>query len=727
MRNKQELTEILTAHQNFLKSDTIYKPDQILDVMKMVRHYFRFAYMNKKMKYFNVPCAFDIETTSFYAACEKVAIMYEWTFGIFGAVIIGRTWDEFITMIKTIVDELDLTKEKRLIIYVHNLAFEFQFLRKYFVWESVFAVKSRTPVYCLTTSGIEFRCSYLLSGYSLAKVAENLHHTDIKKLVGDLDYNLLRHSKTPLTSEEIGYCVNDVKIILAYIAEKIEQDGDIAKIPLTKTGYVRTYCRNQCFYEPDKPRKKSFKRMRYKEMMQYMNIDLNEYIQLKRAFQGGFTHANAFFSGKELTDVTSYDFTSSYPAVMIAEKFPMSKSEEIVIESKEDLEKNLKLYCCLFDIEFTNLQATVLYENYISFSHCWKIEQPYQVNNGRVVNAAVLRTTLTEQDYFIIKRFYTWDSIKIKHFRRYKKGYLPKDFILAILQLYKDKTTLKGVAEKEIEYLKSKEMLNSCYGMSVTDPVREDNIYTDHWLEKNEKPEPNIPELLDKYNNNPGRFLFYPWGVWVTAYARKNLFTGIMELKTDYIYSDTDSIKARNMTEHLEYIRKYNENIIKKLEYAAEYHGFSKDLLYPETIKGEKKPLGVWDFDGHYARFKTLGAKRYMTENDRGQVNITVAGLNKKIAVPFLCQNWYYDIKRNCYVNDPFTRFSDNLYVPAEYTGKMTHTYIDEERTGVLVDYTGNAAEYKELSGVHLESADYSLSISREYRDYLIGLKDVEI
>ena len=59
------------------------------------------------------------------------------------------------------------------------------------------------------------------------------------------------------------------------------------------------------------------------------------------------------------------------------------------------------------------------------------------------------------------------------------------------------------------------------------------------------------------------------------------------------------------------------------------------------------------------------------------------------------------------------------MYVPSEYSGKLTHTYIDTERRGILEDYTGRRGEYHELSAVHLEGSDYSLSLSQEYADFL--------
>ena len=699
----------LQAFQNFLTSDKIYTPEQIMEVLKAVRPNFRFCYTNKKLKYFNVPCAFDIETTSFYHDGEKRACMYEWSFCIFGAVIIGRTWDQYINMIDKLSAALDLSEQKRLVIYCHNLSYEFQFMRKHFTFDKVFALDVRKPLYAITETGIEYRCSYLLSGYSLAKLADQLRTVKLQKLTGDLDYTLMRHSNTPLTSAELAYCVNDVKIVAAYIAERIEIDGSLSRIPLTKTGYVRKYCRDACFYDPALPKKKQFKRMNYKSFINGLIMQPDEYKQLKRAFQGGFTHANPFYSGRVMNDVSSYDFTSSYPAVMIAEKFPMSAAEVVEIKSAEEFYHNLKLYCCLFDIEFTGLKSKVLFDSYISISRCYAVRKAV-TNNGRVVSAEVLHTTLTEQDFIIIKQMYTWDSVKIVNFRRYKKDYLPTDFIKAILKLYQDKTTLKGVEGKEAEYLSSKEMVNSCYGMCVTDPVRDEIIYFCDWLE----PVPaDVCEAIAKYNKNPGRFLFYPWGVWVTAYARRNLFTGILEFKEDYIYADTDSIKAINAENHAAYILKYNQWVTDKLRRAMQYHGLDIDATAPETINGVKKPLGVWDYEGTYTRFKTLGAKRYMTESDHG-INITVSGLNKKICVPYLTAKY----------DDPFEAFNDDLYVPPEYTGKNTHTYIDTETRGELIDYTGIKAEYHELSYIHLAGSDYHLSIAREYADYISGLTE---
>lgn len=712
----------LTVFQGFLNSNDVYKPTDIDLIISTV--YEHLDYIKKRtntetIEYYNIPCSFDIETTSFYRTENnkkcKTAIMYEWTFGIYGIVIIGRTWLEFITMIHQLCKSLGTNLSRRLVIYVHNLAFEFQFFRKYFEWTNVFALETRKPVYTVTTEGIEFRCSYILSGYSLAKCADNLTMFSIKKLVGDLDYKQIRHAKTPLTDTELQYCINDVKIVMAYIAECIINDGNIARIPLTATGYVRKYCRRMCLTNDNENK---YRRYRYKQLISGLTIEPDEYKQLQRAFMGGFTHANPFMANKIINDVTSYDFTSSYPTVIIAERFPMSKAEKIDITNRQQLDHNLKCYCCLFDVEFENITPRLWFDNYISESRCFKLINPI-VNNGRVVSADILATTITEQDFFIIQKFYKWSRIKIANFRRYKRGYLPTDFIKSVLKLYADKTQLKDVDGKEIEYLKSKGMLNSCYGMMVTNIVRAEITYLDDWVDP---VTPDLQTKINEYNNDTNRFMFYPWGVWVTAYARRNLFTGIREFGNDYIYADTDSVKCRNVKNHIDYINKYNQWIIDRLHKAMRHHNLPLEMVEPVTINGDKKPLGIWSFDGHYKRFKTLGAKRYLCEysddprnvKKAGKINLTVSGLNKKSAVPYMVKKY----------DDVFAAFTDNLYIPCGQTGKLTHTYIDDPVVGTVTDYLGIDGKFNELSAVHLDEADYSLNATK-YINFILNIDNI--
>ena len=664
--------------------------------------------------YYNIAMSFDIETTSFYedkngiiytndeykklknkVKADKKAIMYIWQFAIEENVIIGRTWNDFLYFCKKLYDYLNLEK-RYIIVYVHNLSYEFQFICKWFNWIDIFADSERKPIKATTDSHFVFKCSYRLSGYSLEVLANNLKSHTIKKMVGNLNYNLIRNSKTPISKEELEYCVNDVLIVTSYIEEQIDEFGNIEKIPLTQTGKVRRYVRKQCFQNKD-----------YKYFIKELTIEKPEYLLLKNAFAGGFTHCNAMYTNKICKNVTSYDFTSSYPTVLISEKYPMSKGREVNVNSESELINLIKNYCVLVDLQFINIKSNFLYEQIISYSKCRNVKNPL-INNGRIVQADTLTITCTDIDFLNIKDFYKWDNLKIGLCYIYKKDYLPKEFIKTILHLYKSKTELKGVDGKEVEYLHSKELLNSLYGMSVTSIVHDTiNFNGVEWTTENG----NLDEELKNYNTDKNRFLFYQWGVWCTAYARNNLYTAIRECKEDYIYSDTDSVKIFNADKHKMYFEEYNKWIVKKLEKCLNYHNIPLYFISPKTIKGEIKTLGIWDFDGFYTDFKTLGAKRYIFKKDN-KLSITVCGLSKKSGKEFI------ENQKN-----PFIFFNEGMYIDSEHTGKMTHTYIDREIENTITDYLGNTAYYHEKSYIHLEKTDYLLSLSDMYIKYFMGVQ----
>jgi hypothetical protein len=300
-----------------------------------------------------------------------------------------------------------------------------------------------------------------------------------------------------------------------------------------------------------------------------------------------------------------------------------------LVDDMEHFEYYLDTFCCIFDIEFSRLES-IQYEHPLSLSRCWDVRKPL-IDNGRVVMADNLKTTITEQDYRILEQFYDWEYMNVTNMRIMEKQYLPREFIMSILYLYRDKTSLKDVPGKEVEYLRSKGMINACYGMTVTDIARDDIEFNSvDW----KKVKPDLKKAMTKYNTSKRRFLYYPWGVWVTAYARRNLFTGIYEFGKDYVYADTDSIKVRNIDKHMDYINSYNAGVEKKLRAMCDYYKIPFHLTEPKAPNGKRKRLGVWADDGEYTRFKTLGAKRYMTE-ENGKINITVSGLNKKVLIEY--------------------------------------------------------------------------------------------
>ena len=687
---------------------------------------YKVIHTNKKIDYINLSCTIDIETSSFYDTNnEKVGLMYCFTLGVNGRSYFGRTIDDLLSLLSFIIDSFKLSKNKRLIFYIQNLGYEFQFFMKIFKWISVFAIKNRTPVKAVTEDGIEFRCSYLLSGYSLAKIGEHLQKYKVEKKVGDLDYRLIRTPNTPLDHKEKGYVLNDGLVVMAYIQEQIESHQNITRIPLTKTGEVRKYCRNMCLYNGGGSHKKSSRQfIKYHYFIRNLIIQsVNEYKQLKRAFAGGFTHANPLIVGKIQKDVTSYDFTSSYPAVMLSEKFPMMQGKLITIKDKEHFNRCINNFCCLFDATFKGIESKIWFEHYISQSHCYSCINS-KLDNGRLISADEISITLTEQDFKIIEQTYEWKELRVKNFRIYKRDYLPKEFIIAILELYKKKTELKDVQGMEKEYLHSKELLNSCYGMCVTDICRDEvefDIDSGKWVDSASVKD--YEKNIQKYNESKQRFLAYQWGVWVTAYARANLWNGILNIRNDYCYSDTDSLKLINEEKHRKYFTDYNERIVKKLHMMLDHYNLPHELVSPKTIKGEEKMIGVWDYE-FKCDFKTLGAKRYIIK--RGdKYTITISGLNKDTTMDYL-------VKTN---KNIFDFFQNGMYIPATYTidgkiyvgtGKNTHTYIDEPRDGIVIDYLGKKYEYHIETCIHMEESDYTLSLAHEFVDLLLRIERIE-
>ena len=688
---------------------------------------FKYIKSNKKISYLNVACSFDIESSSFYDEDgNKRACMYAFTLNINGKHIEGRTWDEALSYFNKIHEAYVTTKDNRIIIWVHNLSYEFQWFRCLFNWDKVFALSEREVCYALTDTGIEFRCSYILTGYKLDTLAKHCVKYPVAKMVGDLDYSLIRHSKTPLTAKEWNYIYQDGNVVVSYIQQCIENEGNnITNIPLTKTGYVRRFCRNRCMYDGSH-RNNTSKYLKYRAIIKSLTISsVEEYKQLKAAYIGAHTHANPLIVGEVMKNVYSMDFTSSYPAVMLySNNFPMSKGIRVKINNKEEFEDYIEHYCCIFDVTFYNIESITPFEHMISSSKCY-VKENALVDNGKIVKATKLSLSLNEVDFKTFSKFYKWDSMGIKNFRRYHKGYLPKNLILAILELYKNKTELKGIAEKFLEYMSAKGDLNSVYGASVTDICRDEIIYNsdNEWSTV----EPEYEKLIKKYNISKNRFLYYVWGLYVTSLAKANLASGILELNYDYLYSDTDSVKFINYDKHKDYFIKYNNDVRTKLLAMCKFYKINPALIEPCNIKGEKQLIGIWDYEGEiasdgtliptYKEFKTLGAKRYMVKYPDDSYSFTVAGCNKKTAMPYLLE------QAKIHKSDVMDLFDDEMYIPAEYTGKNVHTYLDFEMDGYVTDYLGNTSYYHEYSAVHLEPVEFTLSLTANFADYVLGLR----
>lgn len=652
----------------------------------------------KLRKYKNVITAFDIETTritqfmpiekyeknketgELIAKKEEATIMYHWQFAVgTHTVITGRTWDEFLAMCKYITSQLE--SEETVVIYVWNLSYEFQFLSGiyYFQPEEVFAVKSRKILKCtMFDEKLEFRDAYLQTNMSLA-VACNKFNVEHGKLSGELfDYNKLRFPWTPLTEYEVHYCINDVLATVEIIETELKRDMDtLYTIPLTSTGYVRRDA-------------KQVMRSVNKTWLKSLMPNYEVYKLLREAFRGGDTHASRFFVGKLLQGVFSKDRSSSYPGVQCNGLYPVEpfkyKGEIEPKEFYKYLQNNRAMVfrCTIYNVRIKDGFP----DPYLSRSKC-RATQNGVYDNGRILYADYTETTVTDIDFKILIQEYDFDEIDFYDVYISKYGKLPKPLIELNKMYYKNKTELKNVEGQEIYYNKNKNLLNSIYGMSAQDPVKQsiDYIYGTGFVEREEAEN----KLLDSYNEKA--FLPYQWGVWTTANARYELHEGIWLNPDAWVYGDTDSNKFITDVDFTEYNNR-------KMKQSTESGAYATDKF------GVTHFMEIYENDGYYDNFITLGAKRYAyTEKGKPQTHITVSGVQKKKGGAEID------------AHGGITAFRDGFIF--RDAGRLETVYSDNPITKQI---RIENHDIEITSNVTLRPTTYNMSLTDEYKNLLANL-----
>ena len=187
---------------------------------------------------------FDIETTTINDNINTpYAYMYQWQFCIDNTVIFGKTFNDLTNFFERFTDFFNLDKKHKIVVYVHNLSFEFQFIKQFFNITKLFARNKHSIVSFILNDVFEFRCSYCLTNQTLQQLCIN-NNTYYRKGRGDLDYRQKRTPKTELTPIEYGYCYNDVRALHERIEYYLKNDS-LKSIPKTSTGFVRRDCREK--------------------------------------------------------------------------------------------------------------------------------------------------------------------------------------------------------------------------------------------------------------------------------------------------------------------------------------------------------------------------------------------------------------------------------------------------------------------------------------------------
>ena len=420
---------------------------------------------------------------------------------------------------------------------------------------------------------------------------------------------------------------------------------------------------------------------------------------------GGYTHSNWIHTNEILDDVDSWDFTSSYPYVMVTHKFPMSRFQKGNLKRIEDL-KDFSAW--IVRIRFKDIKCKY-YNNFISQNKCIEIENG-RYDNGRVMEADSLEIILTDVDLKLINDTYDFKSYKILESYHAKYDYLPKQFIDFILDKYVAKTELKGVPGMEVNYAKEKNLFNSLYGMTVTNEIREKVEFENgNWYEL---PLTNAEILRGLEEQEMKAFLSFSWGVWVTAYARNNLIRNIIKLDFHQVYADTDSLKVLPGYDK-SVIDDYNSFVERKIRAVSKRLGIPFERFAP---KG--KMLGVFDFDGHYEQFITQGSKKYAytkyISNDKlkKDSNIIKKGKEKSLVLEITVAGVP---KQGANALKSLNDFRDGLVFEHSITNKNMVAYIDNQLEYTITDYLGKKKKIQDKSAVCILPVTYELGKSDEY------------
>ena len=702
--------EVLASLPRYLYTDTImtYSVDDF-PYYKLNKNTIKRR--KKGLRYIEDFATFDIESTTTYIGDKPIAFMYHWQADVHGLVCTGRTWEEYFKFLDNLKYWLGLDDKTKLVIFVHNLGYEYYFLYQFLAERSetsVFASKSHHPLRVECAEGFEFRCSYMLSNMSLYMFCKD-EQVEHPKALDDLDYKAFRTPKTRLKPREFGYCVSDVVGLREAIQKKLAYEHDtLDSMPMTSTGYVRRACRNAT-------RKDRHYRDRY---FRKMKLTPEVYRMLKACGRGGNTHANRYMALRIFENVYSFDFVSSYPAQILLSKFPMTKFENYgEVESLSELVEMSDTWALLFTIALHNVSCKETTPMpYISKSKCDVVGNAVY-DNGRVLEADTLVMTLTDIDLKIIMEEYDFDkdNIAISDVYRSKYDYLPEAIRSFVYDLFKEKCELKDeikalkkrlkngedvreeLAYKDYLYGKCKNRLNGVFGMMYTD-ICHDLIVFDVGEGVYNTEKADVEESIEKYYRSRNNFLQYQWGVWTTALARKALedllkITGGAD-GMNVLYCDTDSSKCINPD--FAAIDEYNAKISQKnIDLGIRYiskAGNIYDIGIAENETGNEP----------YVHFKTLGAKKYayeeLNEKKQPELHITISGVVKGIGAKELG-----NIEKFA---EGFT-FVDAGGVTLHYNPAPIHT-LNMKGEKILT-----------ASNVAMTDSTYTLGITEEYKELL--------
>lgn len=499
----------------------------------------------------------------------------------------GNSIDEFIRFCKN--------KRENYVLYFHNLKFDGEYIFNYLLnngYECIKTKKERrdnTFTTLISDTGqfysieiffetqnkrhinkVTIYDSLKILNFSVEQIAKDFN-LPIRKL--ELDYKANREIGHILTEHEIDYIRNDVEIMARALEIMFNQN-------LTKMTIGSDALDNY------KKMNKNFKK--YFPILPY-EIDKD----IRRSYKGGFTYLNDVYKEKETADGIVLDVNSLYPSVMKYEKLPFGSP--LFFEGKYEYDLLYPLYVqtlsCTFNIK-ENKIPTIQIKNNLAF-----IPNEYiKSSDGDVVTL-----TLTNIDLDLFFEHYDVNVIEYHGGWKFRSI---KGLFSGYIDYWSEQKIQAKKDKNDALYRISKLMLNSLYGKFGLNPdVRGKFPYLNE-------------DGIVKYGMYPKEIresIYIPVASFITSYARRKTITTSQSIKDYttnkygidyYIYSDTDSIHLLNI----------DENELSSFVDIDDYK------------------LGAWKLESKFKRGKYLRQKCYIELGYDDRLNVTVAGLPKKLA-----------------------------------------------------------------------------------------------
>lgn len=624
----------------------------------------------------------DTETSWNHDPENPIGWLYQWAFTYNGQIVYGRRPSEFVYALQKVkrvnqLGEYALTENgvltHKIVIYVHNLSYDYAYIEDwlreafggvYRSGESKENLLAIAPHSLITydVDGFRFKCSFKLTHKSLAQWGKDINSKH-RKLVGAVDYDVIRYQDSKLEKNDWKYMFYDVIVLDECLRQQMKfYNDDLISIPLTVTGYVRREVRNEYL-------KSKFNRYRFLDRM----LSLENYKMCREEFAGGLTHGNRFYAsktirvgdminGKEVKMIRHRDFRSHYPSQQRAYDFPIGKPKlyfdyQNTKFKAPDVRKLLtmaKTNCILvrLTLSYAELRDSKISIPYLQYAKCYEgdsIIDEAVTDNGRVLKLkGLVDITVNEDDLRILVSQYKM-RYAVKRVVVMQRGKLPAYLIDSIDKFFKGKTDYKDevkaleelqvgnadprMIEACINLMISKGMLNGIYGMSATDPIRESFIEdydTGDWS-KQEFDEEEKDSELTRYYQEFTHFMDYQFGLWTTSHARYELIKFCMLIGWENVlYSDTDSIFYISDEETEAKIEAANKECMEHAEKVGAFITSNKGKrVHYDQFELEKEDI---------VSFRFLHAKCYAYEKKQkdGTLELccTIAGVKRLGAKP---------------------------------------------------------------------------------------------